>query len=165
MKKNYYRQLAFLGMLLIILFGFQKYRSNEKEDFSDVRFISNNPKNSHLAEFDPNELDGKQWRNLGFTEKRTTTILNYKKIVGGKFLSKEQFKKCFAVSAEKFSELEPYLILPENNGDSKSSRYNRVEKKSITVSRKFNPDLYNINDLSSGAIVNAALASLALDNR
>ena len=26
-------------------------------------------------------------------------------------------------------------------------------------------DLYNINDLSSGAIVNAALASLALDNR
>ena len=146
MKKNYYRQLAFLGMLLIILFGFQKYRSNEKEDFSDVRFISNNPKNSHLAEFDPNELDGKQWRNLGFTEKQTTTILNYKKIVGGKFLSKEQFKKCFAVSAEKFSELEPYLILPENNGDSKSSRYNRVEKKSITVSRKFNPDLYNIND-------------------
>jgi DNA uptake protein ComE-like DNA-binding protein len=146
MKKNYYRQLAFLGMLLIILFGFQKYRSNEKEDFSDVRFISNNPKNSHLAEFDPNELDGKQWRNLGFTEKQTTTILNYKKIVGGKFLSKEQFKKCFAVSAEKFSELEPYLILPENNGDSKSSRYNRVQKKSITVSRKFNPDLYNIND-------------------
>jgi pyruvate dehydrogenase E1 component len=26
-------------------------------------------------------------------------------------------------------------------------------------------DLYNMNDLSSGAIVNAALASLALDNR
>lgn len=146
MKKNYYQKLAFLGMLLIILFGFQKYRSKEKEDFSDVHFISNNPKSLHLAEFNPNELDEKQWLNLGFTEKQTATILNYKNIVGGKFLSKEQFKKCFAVSAEKFSELEPYLILPENNGDSKSSRYNRVEKKSITVSRKFNPDLYNIND-------------------
>lgn len=146
MKKNYYQKLAFLGMLLIILFGFQKYRSKEKEDFSDVLFLSNNPKSIHLAEFDPNDLDEKQWQNLGFTEKQIATILNYKKVVGGKFLSKEQFKKCFAVSAEKFSELEPYILLQETNSEAKSSRFTNFEKKTITISRKFNPDFYSVND-------------------
>lgn len=146
MKKNYYQRLAFLGMLIIILFGFQKYRSREKEDFSDVHFISNNPAPLHLAEFNPNELDEKQWKNLGFTEKQAITILNYKKVVGGKFLSKEQFKKCFAVSEEKFSELQPYILLPESNSEAKSSRFTTFEKKSITVSGKFNPDLYSVNN-------------------
>ncbi|MEC3877882.1 hypothetical protein [Chryseobacterium salviniae] len=146
MKKNYYQQLAFLGVLLIILFGFQKYRSREKEDFSDVHFISNNPSPLHLAEFNPNELDEKQWKNLGFTEKQAATILNYKKVVGGKFLSKEQFKKCYAVSEEKFSELRPYIQLPESNSEAKSSRFTNFEKKPIMVSRKFNPDLYGVID-------------------
>lgn len=146
MKKNYYQQLAFMGMLLIIFFAFQKYRSRQKEDFSDVHFIINNPVTLHLEEFDPNDLDEKQWQNLGFTKKQTATILNYKKIVGGKFLSKEQFKKCFAVSEEKFSELEPYILLPQTNSEAKISRFSHFEKKSITVSRKFNPDLYSVND-------------------
>ncbi|WP_263603691.1 helix-hairpin-helix domain-containing protein [Chryseobacterium sp. PET-29] len=146
MKKNYYQQLAFMGMLLIILFGFQKYRSKEKENFSDVHFIVNNTTALHLAEFDPNDLDEKQWQHLGFTKKQTATIFNYKKIVGGKFLSKEQFKKCFAVSEEKFSELEPYILLPENNREANMNGFAHFKKKSITVSQKFNPDFYAVAD-------------------
>lgn len=146
MKKSYYQRLAGIGMFLIILFAFQNYRSKEKEDFSDVHFITNNSTVLKLAEFDPNELDGKQWQNLGFTERQTATILNYKKVVGGQFLSKEQFKKCFAISSEKFSELEPYILLPENSGEAKSTHFKNFEKKSITVSGKFNPDLYSAND-------------------
>jgi DNA uptake protein ComE-like DNA-binding protein len=146
MKKSYYQRLAGIGILLIILFSFQKYRSKEKEDFSDVHFITNNSTVLKLAEFDPNELDGKQWQNLGFTERQTATIINYKKVVGGKFSSKEQFKKCFAISSEKFSELEPYILLPENSREAKFSHFKNFEKKLITVSGKFNPDLYTAND-------------------
>jgi hypothetical protein len=146
MKKNYYQQLAFMGMLLIILFGFQKYRSKGKEEFSNVHFIGNNTAALHLAEFDPNDLDEKQWKHLGFSEKQTATILNYKKVVGGKFLSKEQFKKCFAVSEEKFSELEPYITLPQTNDEAKIKRFSDFRKKSITVSGKFNPDFYAVAD-------------------
>lgn len=135
-----------MGMLLLILFGFQKYGSTGKVDFSKVHFIVSNPGVLQLTAFNPNDLDEKQWQNLGFTEKQTATILHYKKIVGGKFLSKEQFKKCFAVSAEKFSELEPYLVLPENNSNAKNIRFSNFEKKAITVSRRFNPDLYAVND-------------------
>jgi hypothetical protein len=146
MKKNYYQKLAFMGMMLIILFTFQKYTSKEKEDFSDVKFINTTSIPLHLTEFDPNDLDEKQWRNLGFTEKQIGTILNYKKIVGGKFSSKEQFKKCFAVSEEKFIALESYILLPETNKEAKSTGFKSYEKRSITISGRFNPDHYSVND-------------------
>lgn len=146
MKKNYYQKLAFMGMLLIILFTFQKYTSKDKEDFSDVKFITSNSVPLQLTEFDPNELDQKQWQNLGFTEKQIATILNYKKVVGGKFVSKEQLKKCFAITEDKFSKLESYILLPETNKEAKSNNFKGFEKRLITISGKFNPDQYSVND-------------------
>lgn len=146
MKKNYYQRLAFMGMLLIILFAFQKYTSKDKEDFSDVKFITSNSIPLQLTEFDPNELDQKQWQNLGFTEKQIAIILNYKKVVGGKFVSKEQLKKCFAITEDKFSQLESYILLPETNKEAKSGNFKSFEKRSITISGKFNPDHYSVND-------------------
>jgi DNA uptake protein ComE-like DNA-binding protein len=145
MKKDYYRKVAFMGMLLVILLAFQKYTSKNKEDFSEIKFVENSA-TIELSEFDPNDLDEKQWENLGFSEKQVETILNYKNVVGGKFISKEQFKKCFAVSSDKFSELKPYILLPENNLEAKSNRFKNFEKKSITISGKFNPDNYEVDD-------------------
>lgn len=146
MKKSYSQKVAFLGLLLIVLFAFQKYTSTEKEDFSDVRFITEASVPLNLTEFNPNDLDEKQWKNLGFSEKQISTILKYKDIVGGKFLSKEQFKKCFAVSEEKFNELETFILLPETNKEAKSSNFKSFEKKSLTVSGKFNPDRFSTDD-------------------
>lgn len=135
-----------MGMLLIILFTFQQYTSKNKKDFSGVKFITKNTPSLHLSVFDPNDLDWKQWQNLGFTEKQVSTILNYKKVVGGKFISKEQLRKCFAISDEKFSELESYILLPDNNKASQSGNFKNVDKKEITVSQKFNPDNLSAND-------------------
>ncbi|MCS3529444.1 helix-hairpin-helix domain-containing protein [Chryseobacterium sp. JUb7] len=133
-------------MLLIILFVFQKFTGKEKEDFSGVKFISENNIRINLAEFNPNDLDNTQWEQLGFTEKQISTILNYKKIVGGKFISKEQFKKCFAVSSEKYSELEAYILLPETNKEAKSSGFKNFDGKSLIIRNSFNPDHYSQND-------------------
>lgn len=147
MKKNYYQRLAVMGILLIILFAFQKYTSRDKEEeFPDVQFITQPSVSLSFTEFDPNQLDEKQWQNLGFTEKQTATILNYKKVVGGRFISKEQLRKCFAISEEKFSELNHYILLPETGKEAKSEAYKSFEKKSITVRGKFNPDLYSAAD-------------------
>lgn len=132
-------------MLLIILLAFQKYTSKNKEDFSDIKFIESSA-SIELSEFDPNDLDKKQWKNLGFSERQVETILNYKNVVGGKFISKEQFKKCFAVSPDKFSELESYILLPESNNEAKSGGFKNFDKKSITISGKFNPDSYEVSD-------------------
>lgn len=148
MKKNYYQKIAVLGLLLLILFGFQKYTDKEKENFPEVQFISQSLPTNVLAEFNPNDLDENQWLKLGFSEKQTATILKYKQIVGGKFLSKEQFKKCYAVSDEKFTQLQDFILLPESNKDAKSSNYNfkQFEKTSLNISGKFNPDKLSQND-------------------
>lgn len=135
-----------MGMLLVILFASQKYTSKEKEDFSDIKFISENTISANLSEFDPNDLDEKQWQGLGFSEKQIATILNYKKIVGGKFVSKEQLKKCYVLSSEKFAELESYILLPSTSKEAKSNNFKTFEKKTISISGKFNPDHYSTND-------------------
>lgn len=139
MRKNYYQKLAFLGVMLLSLFGFKKYSDKRDDIFPEVTFISENLPTEILAEFDPNELDENQWKKLGFSEKQVVTILNYKKIIGGKFVSKEQFKKCFAVSEEKFIQLQDYILLPETNKEAKSGSF-KFEKKSLNISGKFNPD-------------------------
>lgn len=63
-----------------------------------------------LEKFNPNDLTREQWIQLGFTEKQTNTILNYKNSLGGKFKNAEVLKKCYSISEDKFSEIEPYLI-------------------------------------------------------
>ena len=148
MKQNYYQKIAILGILLLTLLAFQKYTEKSDDSFPEVTFVSESLPLESLSEFDPNDLDENQWQKLGFSEKQTGTILKYKKIVGGKFLSKEQFKKCYAISAEKFSQLETFLLLPNTNSDAKSEKFGfkNYERKSLIINRKFNPDQLSQND-------------------
>ncbi|HCA07710.1 helix-hairpin-helix domain-containing protein [Chryseobacterium sp.] len=146
MRKNDYRKLALMGTLMIVLLAFQNYTGRGKEKFPEIRFITESSVPLNLTNFDPNELDAKQWERLGFSEKQVATLLNYKKIVGGQFTSKAQFKKCYAVSPEKFTELESYLLFPENGKDRYSGKFKGYKKKEIIVSRKFNPDGFSAAD-------------------
>lgn len=132
--------------LLTVLLAFQKYTSREREPFPEVRFITNAAMPANLSDFDPNTLDKDQWQKLGFSEKQTATILKYKDIVGGTFTSKEQLKKCYAISEEKFGELDSFILLPETAEKEDSKRFTAYEKKEIIISGKFNPDQFSAND-------------------
>lgn len=94
------------------------------------------PKDS-IQPFNPNDFSTNDWKNLGFSEKQAEVILNYKKVVGGEFTSKEQIKKCYVIDDNKYKELEPFLIFPivkikkdENNSSNKT----------VIVYKKFNPN-------------------------
>lgn len=132
--------------LLTILLAYQKYTSREKEPFPDVKFITAPSNSQDLSDFDPNTLDKDQWQKLGFSERQTATILKYKDIVGGKFTSKEQLKKCYAISEEKFDKLESFILLPEIAERGNSKEYNKIDKKEIFIAGKFNPDRFSAND-------------------
>lgn len=139
--------MAFLRMLLLVLLGFQKYTDKSGKPFPEVTFISESLPLESLSEFDPNDLDENQWQKLGFSEKQTATILKYKKIVGGKFLSKEQLKKCYAISEEKYSQLSSFILLPETNSEAKgNSDFKTYKKRSLNITRKFDPDQLSQND-------------------
>lgn len=133
--------MAALGILLLTLTIFQNYTDKSEIKFPELTFISENLPTESLSDFNPNDLDETQWQKLGFSEKQTATILKYKKIVGGKFLSKEQLKKCYAISEEKYSQLDSFILLPETNSEAKgNSGFKSYEKKSLNITRKFNPD-------------------------
>lgn len=146
MRKKYYHNLIGMVTLLTVLLAYQSYTSKNKEPIPDIRFVTEATASVHLSDFDPNLLDREQWQMLGFSEKQVSTILKYKDIVGGKFISKEQLKKCYAISDEKFRALESFIMLPENSGKAPAFVYKNYEKKSIAVAGKFNPDQYTVHD-------------------
>ena len=165
--KNYFLGFATSGIFLVS--GLYFFNSGKTPEHSPLTFSENSEvenaseNKTHLKEFDPNDLNESEWMSLGFSEKQVATILKYKSVVGGSFTSKEQLKKCYSISAEKYSEIEPYLLLPEqankansyqnysrssNNNYSprKTSYYSSAPSKGLTIPGKFNPDNYSVND-------------------
>ncbi|MPS71892.1 MAG: hypothetical protein E2590_01945 [Chryseobacterium sp.] len=144
-RKRQLYSLVFFGTLILALqFSFSFYKKNQVYKTPDIQFVSENEPEVILSEFNPNELDEKQWKDLGFSEKQIRTILKYKEIVGGHFKSKQQFKKCYAVSDEKYEQLKDYILLPESNPDFSNDQfsYKKFEKKRLNIKGKFNPDNY-----------------------
>ena len=147
-KRQFYGLTIFGGAILISHLAFNHFKANTESDFPKIEFSSTKNHEIILSEFDPNSLDEKQWIQLGFSEKQVKTILKYKSILGGNFSSKEQLKKCYAISEEKFIELEPYILLPETSSSKEfyTKKYQNFEKKELKISGKFNPDFYSESD-------------------
>lgn len=148
-RKRQLFSLAIFGILIILAqVGFSFYKKNQHYEKPVINFISETKPEIILTEFNPNELDESQWRNLGFTEKQVKTILKYKEVIGGNFSSKEQFKKCYAVSPEKYEQLKNYILLPDTNYEAKKENYTykTFEKKKLNIKGKFNPDNYSQTD-------------------
>ncbi len=141
--------LVFFGILILALqFSFSFYKNNQVYKVPEIQFISEIEPEIILADFNPNDLDESQWKNLGFSEKQIKTILKYKEIVGGNFKSKTQFKKCYAISDEKYEKLKNYILLPESNSDFKNNTFNykKFEKKKLNIKGRFNPDDFSQKD-------------------
>ncbi len=148
-RKRQIISLAIFGIAIILgQLAFSYYKKGQHHETPQITFITESKAEIILSEFNPNDLDENQWKNLGFSEKQVKTILKYKEIVGGNFTSKEQFKKCYAVSAEKYESLEKYILLPNSNSDLSNNKYSYkpYEKKKLKIKGKFNPDLYSQKD-------------------
>lgn len=145
-KKQFYA-LSLLGIFIVIFqLSYLVYKEKQETKFPEIHFTNSNEPQLFLTDFDPNQLNEKQWENLGFTAKQVKTILKYKEIVGGNFTSKEQLKKCYSISEEKFAELEPYILLPEDNSKNSKKNFTKFEHKELQIKGKFNPDLYSQKD-------------------
>ncbi|KFC21592.1 helix-hairpin-helix domain-containing protein [Chryseobacterium sp. FH1] len=148
-RKRQLLSLAIFGILIIFSqLAFSVYKKNKQYEKPKITFITSKVEEIILTEFDPNELDESQWKNIGFSEKQVKTILKYKEIVGGNFKSKEQFKKCYALTPEKYEQLKNYILLPESNPDFKNNQFasKSYENKKLNIKGKFNPDLYSQKD-------------------
>lgn len=149
-KKQFIGLIVFGVFIFIFQLFFQYYKKHQVTKTPDVQFITDSQNNTPLAlsEFNPNDLDDKQWQHLGFSEKQAATILKYRQVVGGKFTSKEQLQKCYAISPEKFEQIKSYILLPKTNAEAQSGKFDlkKFENKELVINGKFNPDQYSTND-------------------
>ena len=65
-----------------------------------------------LFVFNPNDLPEDDWVRLGLSPAQARAVKNFE-AKGGKFETKEDVKKLFVISAERYNELEPFIALPE----------------------------------------------------
>ena len=144
MKRKQFIGLGILGLIILLVHLGIYYLKNQKEEKSILVEIvdKTEQQNVVLSEFNPNDLSAEEWQELGFSERQVKTILKYKDIVGGRFISKEQLAKCYAISPEKFAELEPFLLPKVKNEFQK----NTFRKRELNISGKFNPDFYTEKD-------------------
>ena len=124
----------------------EKSKENEKNEKKQIR------KNIQYVKFNPNNYSENDWQRVGFSSKQAISILKYKNILGGQFKSKEQLKKCYMISDEKYAEMESYIDLPENviykaeqPKIEQSKSEDKVEEK-IEIKDKFNPNNLNHED-------------------
>lgn len=169
LRKNQLIAMSLFGAaVLFSQIGFSWYKNSLPESAPDVHFVNEEAAVPLiLSEFNPNDLDQQQWQKLGFSERQVKTILKYKNVVGGNFVSQEQLKKCYAISAEKFEQLKPYLLLPETTAETRSTSFNfkKYEKRGLSIRGRFNPDQYTLNDwVNLGFTENQANAILKYKN-
>lgn len=79
-----------------------------KSKYSQESYF-NSKKDIVFFEFNPNDASPDELLKLGFSEKLTQTIVNYRK-KGGRFYYKEDLMKIYGMDTSHYRQLEPYII-------------------------------------------------------
>ena len=82
---------------------------------------------NELFSFNPNTLDQQGWISLGFSPKQAQSITKIRD-KGFRFYRKEDVKKLFCVTEQKYLELEPYIEIVEENRKTNTPAQNRPNK-------------------------------------
>lgn len=80
--------------------------------------------------FDPNAMKENDWVKIGFSQKEASSIVKFQNKAGG-FKFKEDLKKLYCMSEERFSSLEPFLKLPDKFKKSEYIPQNKKKQFSI----------------------------------
>ncbi len=102
--------------------------------------------------FNPNTFKVDDWINFGFSPKQAQSIVKYKNKIKG-FKTKNDLKKVYVISDEKFKELEPFINIDESSNNSngkvnsKPNNFNNNKKNNF---KKFEI----IADLNTSSIDN-----------
>lgn len=79
-------------------------------------------------EFNPNEASVDDFRTLGLNKKLAQRIVNYRN-KGGHFYKKEDLKKIYDFTEKLYSQLENYIVLPEQEKPKKYAQSTFVKKE------------------------------------
>lgn len=100
--------------------------------------------------FDPNGLEQSAWRKLGLSVRQIKVIKNYES-KGGRFYKKEDLKKMYSISSQKFKQLEPYIRIPSDQHQVKgrSSSYSKTNERKTYPARAESFKVVELNTADS----------------
>lgn len=107
------------------------------------------PKPVERFVFDPNTLSAEDARALGFPERLSKTLINFRS-KGGKFFKAGDLKKLYGMSPKLYAALEPYILIP-----ARKTAFHRdtVYPKNSFPKRTFPKSILELNAADSLAIV------------
>lgn len=127
-----------------------KWGSHERSEVSFFGVDKSVMKNElNPFPFNPNNLPAELWQKMGLTEKQIKSIKNFES-KGGKFKTKEDFKKMYAISAEEYSILEPFITIPVDTSHKYFPKKVKFANQSVELNTADSLDLQKIPGLGVG---------------
>jgi DNA uptake protein and related DNA-binding proteins len=128
--------------------GWHSFSNNFKSQISSIA----------LFKFDPNKATLEEFQALGFSLKQSQSLLNYR-AKGGRFRTKEDFKKSFVVSELQYRQLAAYIVIPTTANDTVKRRIAQTVFQLV--------DLNNADTTRLGTLrgVGSAIAQRIVDYR
>lgn len=146
---------------------------NLNNDFVDSAktndFTTNNSSNSNkdvIRDFDPNKILTNDWMKMGFSQKQAESIISYRERFGP-FKRKEDLKKLYVISAEKYLEIENHIKIEEIPNDNSDKKTNNTSENSTNYSKQETIELNSATkeDLVKLKGIGEYYANRIIDNR
>lgn len=105
--------------------------NNEDDKTSSPSNFSNaESKEIVLQNFNPNQIGVSDWVQMGFSEKQAQSIVDFKNKYGD-FKTKEDIRKLYVVSEEKYEEIAPFIQIPQV--EYRSDNFEKEDEFEITL--------------------------------
>lgn len=114
--------------------------SEEQPDVSSLAGTRSVYQQNELFPFNPNNLPEADWIRLGLSPAQAKSVKNFE-AKGGFFRTKEDVKKLYVISPERYQQLEPYIVIPATKDS-----LPRNEKKTDNV-------VYELNTADTSQLV------------
>jgi competence protein ComEA len=134
-KKEWNGLVVLVILIILVLaapYGYQLFRKDNTINFKDFdKAVAQLSKTEHqsypgtgdkgsdekiahpdIFPFNPNNLSVAQWEQLGLSEHQANIIKHYE-AKGGKFYHPEDVKKIYAITADDYKRLQPYINIPD----------------------------------------------------
>lgn len=86
-------------------------QENDRPDVAAIAGTHSVYQQNELFLFNPNGLPEADWVRLGLSPAQARSVKNFEE-KGGFFKTKEDVKKLYVISPEKYQQLEPYIVIP-----------------------------------------------------
>ena len=119
---------------------------------------------SKITPININTNDTIKWIQLGFSKRQSEIIINFKNLIGG-FETKVELKKVFIIDEEKYSFVEPFLLVDENFKRKKEFKTSKEKYNTQKIKKpKLNPVQFDPNVVSKKRMEEMGFSKRQINN-